>query len=320
MKKYIKNLGTLVANYIFEFFRFTRYSNVFSINNQNKLQGKITFYYHSLEKGLINDPIRLRFGAIKVRKLIYFLNIWLTRGYSTRDTQFLTACTVVNKYFILHKENNVEIPEIISETELVKFTMFNGHKDGGVIHFTGRDYFIHAESSFNSFSNSRHSVRNFNSLTISIDLAEKVVNLARNAPSVCNRQGYRVKFVKNKNLVQGSLSIQNGLNATAETVQQVFVITVDRSVFVSSSEWYQGFIDGGIFLQNLLYALHYYKIAAVPLNWSKHYFEDLKMHRLLSIPSSEKIIALVAAGYPAEQFKVPCSVRKDVSEILTIIE
>jgi nitroreductase len=97
-------------------------------------------------------------------------------------------------------------------------------------------------------------------------------------------------------------------------------VTVDRSIFVSSAEWYQVFIDGGIFLQNLLYSLHYHKIAAVSLNWSKHFVLDKKMERLIKLPPSEKIISIIAAGYPPEEFKVPKSTRKDVKEILEIIE
>jgi nitroreductase len=129
-----------------------------------------------------------------------------------------------------------------------------------------------------------------------------------------------VKLVNDPDLVKGALKIQTGLNATADTVRQLFVITVDRSVFVSSAEWYQGFIDGGIFLQNILYALHFYKIAAVPLNWSKHFYLDVKLHKLLQIPKSEKIIALTAIGYPQDLFQVPFSKRKEVSELLKIIE
>lgn len=320
MKKTIIALLTLVLNYTFEFFHFIKYSNTFSINTHHKLQGKITFYYHSLEKGLINDPIRLKFGSLKVKKLIHFLNIWLDRGYPTQDSQFLTACTVLNRYHRLHQENNTSVDDIFTAAEIKRFVKFIEQEEGGIVHYENDMYFEHAESSFALFSNSRHSVRHFNYDPIDIKTVEELVCLARNAPSVCNRQGFRVKFTNDEKLVQQALKIQSGLNATADTVRQIFIITVDRSIFVSSSEWYQGFIDGGIFLQNFLYALHYHKIAAVPLNWSKHYFDDLKMRKLLGIPPAEKIIALVAAGYPNEKFKVPRSVRKSVAEILTIIE
>jgi nitroreductase len=66
--------------------------------------------------------------------------------------------------------------------------------------------------------------------------------------------------------------------------------------------------------------LHYHKIAAVSLNWSKHFVLDKKMERLIKLPPSEKIISIIAAGYPPEEFKVPKSTRKDVKEILEIIE
>jgi len=56
------------------------------------------------------------------------------------------------------------------------------------------------------------------------------------------------------------------------------------------------------------------------LNWSKHFYLDVKLHKLLQIPKSEKIIALTAIGYPQDLFQVPFSKRKEVSELLKIIE
>ena len=78
-------------------------------------------------------------------------------------------------------------------------------------------------------------------------------------------------------------------------------------------------LPGGIFLQNLLYSLHFYMIAAVPLNWSKHFKDDIKLENILGLPKSEKVIALVAIGYPVDNFKVPISRRKNIDEIFKII-
>jgi nitroreductase len=269
---------------------------------------------------LINDPIRLKFGELKIKKLVKFLKLWKDRGYSTSDSQFLAACSVLRKYIELHKQRQVDISEIISNSDIKTLKIIGENNQGGVINYTSEDYFQNSNASFNQFSNSRHSVRHFNGQWIESSIIKEVVGLARNSPSVCNRQGFRVKLVNDPDLVKGALKIQTGLNATADTVRQLFVITVDRSVFVSSAEWYQGFIDGGIFLQNILYALHFYKIAAVPLNWSKHFYLDVKLHKLLQIPKSEKIIALTAIGYPQDLFQVPFSKRKEVSELLKIIE
>jgi nitroreductase len=318
LKRKFKGLLSLFANVSFEFFMFIKYSNLFSINSPDKIQGKITFYYHSIEKGLINEPLRLRFGIEKIERLFFFLKLWIERKYNLNDSQFLSAIEVLNQYYNVHEKAGAVVDDIISFSDFAILKKYSNRNDGGVLSYTRNSYFDHSDSSFKEFSNSRHSLRHFNHEVVNLKTVEGVIELARNAPSVCNRQGFRVAYISNYELIQKALYIQTGLNATAIDVANLFVVSVDRSIFVGSSEWYQGFIDGGIFLQNLLYSLHYYRLGAVPLNWSKHYTEDLKMQKLLSLNPAEKIIALVAFGYPIENFKVPVSSRKDVYEILTI--
>lgn len=319
VKRKLKGLLSLLANIGFEMCQFVKYSNLFSISSSDKIQGKITFYYHSIEKGLINEPLRIRFGNEKIERLVFFLRLWIKRGYNLNDSQFLSAIEVINKYYTLHKELSVNVDDIINFSDFELINKYANKKDGGTISCTRKSYFNNSDSSFKDFSNSRHSLRHFTNAPVLLKTVEEVIDLARNAPSVCNRQGFRVTYISNYDLIQKALHIQAGLNATAKEVGNLFIISVDRSILVGSSEWYQGFIDGGIFLQNILYSLHYFRLGAVPLNWSKHYTDDLKMQRLLRLNPAEKIIAFIAFGHPAEEFKVPVSCRKEVYEILTII-
>lgn len=315
----IKAYGSLFLNVFFEFIQFVKFSNAFGIDTQEKIQGKISFYYHAIEKGLINNPLRYKFGAEKLQRLLYYLKLWEKRGYACTHSQFLSPFGVLNSYISLHTEKGIALDEVFSAEDIAFIKKYVSH-EGGVHHFTRENYFAHAEQSFGPFSNSRHSVRHFTNQIVPPETIHSVVALARNAPSVCNRQGFRVRQVATKEKIDAALAIQSGLNATSATVHNLFIISVDRSAFVASSEWYQAFIDGGIFLQNVLYALHYHKLGAVPLNWSKHYFEDKKMQKLLGLNPAEKIICLIAFGYLIPEFKVPYSSRRAVNEILKVIE
>lgn len=317
-----KTIGflTLISNHIFEFTRFVRFSNMFSYNSSDKLRGKIGFRYHSIEKGLINDPIRFRFGKPKIQKLLYYLNLWIDKGYPTSDSQFLTACSVVSSYIELHNKNNIDITDIINKNDNNLIDTYSGRNTGGTLQIEAENYFKNSNASFSQFSDSRRSVRHFNGEIVDNHIIEKVVKLAGNAPSVCNRQGYKVKLINNSHTVGEVLKIQSGLNSTAKSVKQLLIVSVDRSEFVSSAEWYQVYIDGGIYLQNILYSLHFYKVASVALNWSKHFILDRKIEKLIDFPKQEKIIAMIAIGYPIDSFKIPFSQRKGVNETLEIIK
>ena len=87
---------------------------------------------------------------------------------------------------------------------------------------------------------------------IDISIIEKAIALARNAPSVCNRQSVEVILVNNKDVAQSILTIQSGMNATAENVNQILIITSEIGSFISPVERNQMFIDGGIFAKFII--------------------------------------------------------------------
>jgi nitroreductase len=175
-------------------------------------------------------------------------------------------------------------------------------------------------SSFEKFSESRKSVRNFTGNYIDDGLIEKAVSLSKNAPSVCNRQPSKVYYLKNKSKIDDVLEIQSGLNGFSKNINQLLVVTTDVNYYYSVGERYQFFIDGGVYLMNLLYALHFYKIAACPANWAKEKDDEKRIKQILPIKDSEKVICLIAIGEAEQTFRTTLSKRRDVSELLTIIE
>ena len=70
---------------------------------------------------------------------------------------------------------------------------------------------------------------------------------------------------------------------------------------------------------NLLYALHFYKVAACPAHWCYENSVDDKVRDMLGMKDSEKIISLITIGVPTDKFKVTLSLRRNVSEILKVI-
>lgn len=316
----LKRFGLLLFNYFYDFWSFSKHSGVFTNNTQGKVLGKIIYYYHSVEKGLINEQIKFRFGKQKVPILIKQLKIWIERGYHTDNSQFIAGCSVLAKYYNIHITNKIDISDIVTDKDYFILSKYVIPSIGGICCFEEKNYFNFSENNFKDFSNSRHSVRHFNGEFVPIEVIEEVIKLTSNAPSVCNRQTVEVILVNNEELSQKVLKIQRGMDATAHTVRQVLIVTSNMNEFVSEVERNQMFVDGGIFLQNLLYSLHYHKIAACALNWSKPFFYDFELRKAIKLNPALRIIAVVAIGYPKSNFKVPYSKRKNTSEILQIIE
>ena len=115
------------------------------------------------------------------------------------------------------------------------------------------------------------------------------------------------------------MTIQGGLTGYTDGVSQLMVVVSDRNYFYTVGERNQLYIDGGLFLMNLLYALHYYEIGATPLHWGHNKDKDQEIMKEISLSESEKVICVVAIGIPKDEFKTTLSLRRDNNEILKIV-
>lgn len=321
-KKYAPYL-TVFTNMFYDLYFFCKHSNVFSVNTIQKAEAKIILDYHSIEKGLLHKNLRLGFGKEKIIRLQKYLNDNKLKQCG-RLSQIEVGYKVMCEYYELHQEHNFDISDYFSQQTYLSYKNRLGEqyqKDfKGYFNFTASEYFSQTNTSFDTFSDSRKSVRNFSEVPVSDELVEKAVQLATNAPSVCNRQPSRVYYVKDKKKIDQILEIQAGLEGYSKDINQLLVVTADVNYFYLVGERYQHYIDGGLFLMNLLYALHFYKIAACPANWAKEMSDEKKIKKLIPIKKSEKVLCVVAIGNPTETFRTTLSKRRDVSEVLTKID
>lgn len=321
MRKIYHNQMNLIKstyNYYVDYKSYNKHSHVFKTDTFNKIESELILDYHSIEKGFLHENIRYRFAEDRVKRM---LNNLEKIDYEVRkSSQVSIALKVLADYYEVHKLNEISIENYFP------FEIYNvikariTYKDDIVIKSNSEEYFENAQKSFPEFSNSRKSIRQFSQHLISIERIEQVLDLARNAPSVCNRQPCKVHFVQNKKIVDEILLLQGGLTGFSANVNQIMVLTCDRNYFFSVGERNQMYIDGGIFLMNLLYALHYNKIGACPANWGKEYQDDLSAQEILGLSPSEKIICVIAVGYVNGPIKYTLSMRRSVDEVLQIYD
>ena len=316
----LMSLIVLTQNTLIDFVKYYKYSNVFKKDSLNKLEALIILDYHSLEKGLLYKDIKYKYGKLKVINLLRLFKKNEILLVSVKDkTQIIAATSVLCNYFDLHKDNNIDISDYFSDEDYLFLKKnFQPILKSTKLHIK-QNYFKNSDSDFFNFSNSRSSVRDFTGEKISQDLIYKIIDLAKNAPSVCNRQPVKVYYIENKTTIDAVLKIQGGLEGYAEKTSQLLVVVSDRNYFYSVGERSQLFIDGGIFLMNLLYSLHYYKVGACPAHWALNFQHDRGIKKLINMTNSEKVIALVAIGQPKDEFKTCNSKRRSVDEIIKII-
>lgn len=311
----------LIKNFIIDAILFYKHSNVFKKTSFKKIEALIILKYHSIEKGLLHNPIRYKFGKETVITLIILLNKEIVLKHKNKS-QIISAYLALCNYYELHLRNSIDISDYFSDDNyklFKKLLSVENTKYTSTVNHNLKSYFGSNQNNFFEFSNSRKSIRNYTGKLIAHDIIYKAIDLAKNAPSVCNRQPVKVYLVENKNLVNKILKLQGGLNGY-DNISQLLIVTSDRSYFYSVGERNQLYIDGGIFLMNLLYALHFNEIASCPANWGMTSEKDVELKKLIKLPTSEKVISLVSIGIPIDSFKSCLSLRRTTDEILKIVK
>lgn len=293
--------------------RFLRHSP-HSLGTKAGALASIIMTYHIVEKGLTMPDMRLGFGRDAVLRLASALNDFADR-YGSEEPQFRAGVAVLAEYakthadagFALDEERSRAISALLARVPV---------EPSRQIEMTRERYWAELDAPFETFSASRHSVRNFAG-TVSVEQIRAAVALANNAPSACNRQYTRVHCVTDREKIRECLALQNGNRGFGHLADKLLVLTADlRAVW--GSERNDIFTNAGIYLMNLCYALHKNKVAHCMLNWSTPPPMDLALRRLLNIPDPETVIVLIACGDVPEKFRLACSPRKSVEETLVL--
>ena len=318
----IKKTRSVLINYYTDYKLYQQYSLYDNKTTLENLEANLILNYHSIEKGMLFKNTKPFFAKVRVSRLHEILNNKIIID-NINHSQVRVGFQVMCEYYEIHKKNGWETNDYYKKEQydfykslLAKSYVSNFN---GAIQYSKEVYYQNINSDFEQFSNSRKSVRNFTGQKIEFNKILKAINLAKNAPSVCNRQASKVYLIEDKQKIDAILKIQGGFNGYEQNVSQLLIVTNDRSYYYTLGERNQFFIDGGIFLLNLLYALHFFKIGNCPANWGKIVQEEKLLEKIIQIPKAEKIICLIPIGELVNNFKVTLSKRRDVNEILKTI-
>lgn len=312
----------LFLNYIYDYNLIVKYSTVVSINCFENKEAMLILNYHGIEKGLLHQKIKPRFAKDRIQEMHKLLedheiikNILIS--------QIFIGYKVAIEYYEFHKKLNIDISDYFTKSQYLFYCnlikKIDSHSFVSGVQKISFEEFYAKNDNFYNFSNSRKSVRHFTGEKISIDKIKNIIKLANNSPSVCNRQASKVYLLEDKVRINECLKIQGGFNGFTDNVNQLLILTVDRKYFYTIGERYQFYIDGGIYLMNLLYALHFYKVAACPANWGKEYISDNQVRKFVNIPQEEQIICMIPIGIATEEIAVTLSYRRTADEVLKII-
>ena len=277
------------------------------LNDKDKLSTDLAIRTHAIEKGMSIGSVKVGFGKPKVKSLLRDLQRYLSLG---GNKDFVSeSCSVINKYITFNESLGADMATVKD-----KFMTFCKKNEvdlidkGGIYLLDKESTEAKSKSSFDVFSQSRFSVRDFGTDKISLEHIERALSIAEKTPSACNRQSWRIYVYADKTLRDKIFSLQGGCKGFWQNMQYAILICGDIRGY-NINELSQVYVDGGIYAMNLLYALHFEGVASIPLTMG-HKQKTVRMIKSeMDIPENEIPVLLIGVGSYKDKYKVAVSER-----------
>lgn len=302
MKKLMKNDQERFLKYSFGKNDLTAY---------NQIEARLTKEYHSIEKGLSYKELRLGFGKQVLENVLNLMKEYKRKDYPLDTHVYQTALSNLRNYIAVHDEAGFNVDQLKEELAQLE-TDTPDSCTGGILNKTKELVTQQSKQDFKTFAESRHSVRDYSDEPVDMAILEKVFELAKRTPSACNRQSWKIRIVEDPKLKKTIQKNQNGNRGFGDHIDKFIIITGDVQYYDRIRERNQANIDGGMYAMNLLYALHYYDIAAVPLSGSLNLNQEENLREAFNIPDYENFIMFIGIGNYVDEYKVPKSDRREV--------
>lgn len=286
------------------------------LSEKDNMRAFLIKQYHIIEKGLAMPAPRQNFGIPKIKLLLDKADLYERRfGFDEEVSVPIRNCL---KEYLLVNPNLGQVDNDLKRRITELNSSFDVNRtEGGTKIFTLQELQKSTNFDFEKFLKTRSSVRNFKLTRVDVEDIKKAVELAKHAPSVCNRQNWKLHYYDDKELKTQLLNLQHGNTGFTDSVQGLFVVTSNLRGF-TKMEQNQVFVDGGLISMNLVLALHHLGIGSCCLNTCFPYTRENKIRRLGGIPENERLIMMIGIGYWKDDFKVAYSKKKSVEDILNI--
>ena len=283
--------------------------------DRQKMQYTLLRENHIIEKGMSMRNTRKGFGQAKVRALIDRLGRY-HRLYGSMDKSFLTyPLSTIKEYITYQNNDGVRIPEIEKAFQQLcnEVGVLPGELEApaGIEMMKADVLREKARGDYESLLYSRHSIRYFKDELPSKDVLEEALRLASRTPSACNRQAWHTHIFFGNDSHE-LLQMQGGCNGFSDDIHCCIVVTADMKGFLGH-EPFQCYIDGGLYAQNLINALHYVGLGAIPLSCGFMSDRLLNMQKQFNIPKNEVMVVIIGTGLMTDEMKVALSTRRPVA-------
>jgi nitroreductase len=305
MIKHIYKFMFMLKEYVIDIYLYTKYNQKSPFSNRIKSREySMVIESHKIEKGLSLHNPRPLFGEKVVSDL---------KSRICGDDSFAEKMTkgALYDYYKSFREHLSD-----SDNEYFDSTVLDWEVDLG-----GASPCLDVDKKWSKevfdFSISRRSVRQYLPGAVPEDLIRSVIQVANNAPSQCNRQSVRIRYLCESEDIAKALSLQGCAGSFSKEVDNLFIVYSEISAWSGPQQRNQMFVDGGIFVMKLLDSLWLHNLGGCCLNAALKHDDERKIKIISKIPEDTRLIAMIAFGYPnVDGLKSAVSPRRSLGELV----
>lgn len=274
---------------------------------------------HRIEKGLISRPRRSVFATHYIGAATdSYCQLASQRGEDggedgTSD-ELLWAGDVLSTYF------DIAGPHPTIDKARERFLTAHRPRDQGRLAPYRRDLRDDPSVTFDSLhalARRRRSVRWFKQKPVPRELIDRALDVAVQAPSACNRQPYRFRIFDEPKRVRNVASIPMGTTGFSDNFPAVAVLVGEQSAYFDERDRHLIYIDASLAAMSFLFALESLGLSSCCINWPDIAEKEAAMQRALGLRPDERVIMLIAIGYPDPHGMVPYSQKRPLDSVRT---
>ncbi|MFP7759735.1 nitroreductase family protein [Marisediminicola sp. LYQ85] len=270
---------------------------------------------HRLEKGLIMRPRREVFARDYIGETLEFYRFaaqQVAASPSSMDRGEMDwAHNVLEEFFSATGTTDPTISAARAAFEAVGYRP----SETGLVPYHKKQISSVTFEQLEELAMQRRSVRWFDDRPVPRESIDRALEVARQAPTACNRLPYEFRVFDDEKMVRTVSSIPFGAAGYAHNIPAIVVVVGKLDSYFSPRDRHAIYVDSSLAAMSFMFGLETLGLSSSVINWPDFEPLEVKMQRTLGLEVSERVVMLIAVGYAHPEGMVPYSQKKELDSI-----
>jgi nitroreductase len=283
---------------------------------------------HMLEKGLTMRPRRTTFAAGYITDTVDGFRRYLDAARTIDIDEAAWVLDVLDEYFAATAESDHRI--VLAARDSWRPLRRRALEQFPQLHAAARSFSGPAPAELvphhririedlQELAGDRRSVRWFLDEKVDRDKVVAALRVGTEAPTACNRQPYRIVIADHPSDVARLVSLPMGTKGYLHQVPALAVLVGDLSAFASERDRHLIYIDSCLAAMGFILGLEAQGIASCCINWPDLPDRHARMTAELGLQPYERVVMLIAYGYPDPRGLAPHSARRAWDDVVQFL-